>query len=253
MPDNIAQKAIGLIKRKISNLNEAACSRRYSRMIDFDGRERFERAFAEMKSVANYGYYSLAKNALMSFAKAVSQYDKPRIVEFGSGCSTLFHDRYFAGDAVVDSFEHETGFADFLNTKLRSGAVKIHRCPLWQFSDEEFGKIMSCEVPLADMYAMGKPLDESLYADTRTKNAFYKIDEIGDCYDAMIVDGPHGNGRAAAYAIMRDRLADPGVILIDDVNHYDFLYSCSQHFSFNVLHAEIYPVKRWTLLEAHRK
>lgn len=123
-------------------------------------------------------------------------------------------------------------------------------CELRQFSDEEF-EIILTGVTLAQLRSMGSLVPKSQYLDTRIKNAFYDIQDsqLGRDYDLMILDGPSGNGRSVAFGVMKERMKRPGFILIDDFNHYQFLYDCSRCFRFNVMLGEILPSKRWVLLE----
>lgn len=149
----------------------------------------------------------------------------------------------------MDSFEHQLNHANKIRPYIQSSQIRIHEPDLWQFSDEEFDTIMQGGLEVWDIYKMEKKLNNHMYSETGIPNVFYRVGELSCDHDAMILDGPHGNGRSIAYAMCVNLITEPGYILIDDCNHYDFIYDRSLFFRFNVVNAEVYPSVGWALLE----
>lgn len=240
-PSNFPQYKSGFL--------ESVTSAFYRSMYRTKDDRAFHLAVRQSRRIGNFGKWALAANSMKALVTALGNIKSPKIAEFGSGISTIFLDRYYSDRAIVDSYEHQEGFAVELQKHIRSDMTNVHCKDLWQFSDKEYESIFSNKPTLDALYKMGRPLDRERYLETRVKNTFYKIDSIGERYDAVILDGPHGNGRSVAFSVLNGRLNNPAYILIDDCNHYDFLYRCASYFHFNILGAEIYPSKRWMLLE----
>ena len=232
-----------------NEFKEAITSAFYRSMFRTKYDRKFYRAVSQSRTAGNFGKWALAKNSMNALVTALGDKSNLRIAEFGSGISTIFLDRYYGSQVTLDSYEHQEEFAVDLQKQIRSDKIEVHRRDLWQFADEEYESIFNQKVAFESLYKTGHPLDRELYSRTRVKNCFYQIDSIGTDYDAVILDGPHGNGRSIAFAVLSGRLKNPAYILIDDCNHYDFLYRCASYFHFNILSAEIYPSKRWILLE----
>jgi hypothetical protein len=232
---------------------ERLCSWVYSRLLPCPDRPRFIKAASDVCRKGSFGSWSLSANALQALVASMAERRHPRILEFGSGASTLFLQSYYGNAAVLDSFEHQQEFANKLRRRIVTQTTRIHLCELWQFDNEEFARIMRGDIGFPELYRLGRKAEDRLYSETRVRNAFYRVKEIASGYDAMILDGPHGNGRSIAFAVVRDFMTDPAYFLIDDCNHYEFIYYCSPFFRFNILHAELYPSKRWVLLEVRKR
>lgn len=248
------RKLLRLVRRNRPNLAdfEAAAAKASRRFFPLDQEKRFDAIVADLEQQRNFGGWALSINALRAFCGCVEKLEHPRVLEFGSGISTILLDRYLGSRLTMDSFDHSAEYAEKIRAELTNPNVILTTADLWQFDDADFIRLLRGETPTENVYAGGRPLARSLYDTTRVANVFYRIDKPLRHYDAMILDGPHGNGRSLAFNLVRGHVTSPALILIDDCNHYEFVYDCSRFFRFNILQGEIYPAKRWVLLEIHQ-
>lgn len=232
---------------------EAWASKAHGRMLHVRDETKLAAIVSEIGKERSFGGWALSVNALKAFLGAVERIDSPRVLEFGSGVSTWVLDRYLGERLTLDSFEHSAEYAEKIRSRLRGPKAAVHVQPLRQFSDEEFRRIMSGGISAELLRSLGSRLPESRHYDTRVANVFYEMNDLAGPYHAMILDGPHGNGRSVAFALAQGLLADPAYVLIDDCNHYDFVYDCGRFFRFNILQGEILPAKRWVLLQVGKR
>jgi hypothetical protein len=167
------------------------------------------------------------------------------IVEFGSGQSTKFLKNlkfFYNLNFSIVSFDHNKKYAyNDENVKIRS----LQKC-----NDLSF-----------DLIFKNKSIKNILFTDAenesnnfRAKNCFYKLlnDDLPNNIDLIILDGPNGNGRSLAYPQLLGKLKNPCYIMIDDVNHYDFLSRAKQIFDYEIItHVEdrnIHPLFSYALL-----
>jgi len=224
----------------------------YRKTFQIPRQDEFDRHASELNRRHPFGGWALSVNALKALAGALEPIRQPRILEFGAGVSTRLLSKHFGSRIKIDSYEHIEEFAKVLTAEISETGVNVKTASLWQFDDLEFERIMSGSVEANQIYALGKPLDKSQYQTTRVRNVFYRIEVLSSRYDAMILDGPHGNGRSLAFAVARHHFTEPAYFLIDDCNHYEFVSDCARFFRFNIVRAEILPAKRWVLLEVRR-
>jgi hypothetical protein len=143
-----------------------------------------------------------------------------RILEFGSGKSTMFLsdlNEIIDKQLFVTSFDNDETYSykvkenDCVNLKIR----QLEEC-----SDSDYEKMFSDKKYNSElMYDKKSPLS------TRQKNNFYKIEkgDINGSYDLIILDGPNGNGRNISYLHIINNVKKGTYILIDDFTHYDFV------------------------------
>lgn len=224
-----------------------------------------EQAFDKVEScgiVDNGG--SLTRNELRCFALHVmSCFSEPLIIELGGGRSTLFwlfllnkHDNFLR----LSTFEHNPSFANQLKKFVSSSyCFDIHLCDLRQVTDTEFDVIFSEPGNAFQIWSsLGSVLLLSQAEDTRVKNAFYDISPDvnfpSESISGLVVDGPHGNGRSLAFPLFSRCLKPDAFVLIDDVDHYPFLYDLSRVFKFSVIKKEL-PSSghRWALVRLNGK
>ena len=86
--------------------------------------------------------------------------------------------------------------------------------------------------------------------NTRLKNAFYDLPQINEKFEAIILDGPHGNGRSMCFPLLKKCLLKGTIILIDDYDHYPFLSDLEKISSFKIIEEKKYKHsnKAWILV-----
>lgn len=139
--------------------------------------------------------------------------NKIRVLEFGSGISTRF---------LVD-------VRDKLGIPLEITSFEDNK--KWAHELSIIRPLIECSKKSYDLQFSSKSYDRSLYSfrknppASRQKNCFYdlKEEDITGCYDFIILDGPHGNGRNIAWLHLKDHLSKDSMVFIDDFDHYDFV------------------------------
>lgn len=155
-----------------------------------------------------------------------------QVIEFGSGAST----RYFL-DKISDKRQSQTLVSfDHSQTWAYSGVdpnLDLRIRHLVQWSDSDFSQLF------IDGYSLdaARPVPETALSNMRLQNAFYAIDanELPTNPGLVLLDGPNGNGRGAAFPLLRG-IAQPGcLIFIDDLTSYQFEEMFSSVFSFETI------------------
>ena len=160
--------------------------------------------------------------------------DINNIVEFGSGQSTKFlltHRQKRKLNYNLISFDHNPEYA--YNSAEKIYDFSLHIRPLVQYSKNEFNT-MFFNRKLSENF---KIVDKKNINNFRIKNTFYKINEsdLPDIIDFVILDGPNGNGRSVAFLHLYKKLKKNSIILIDDVDHYDFLLKLGLLYNYEVI------------------
>jgi len=67
-------------------------------------------------------------------------------------------------------------------------------------------------------------VSDAAATNMRLRNSFYMIepDEIPPNVGLVVLDGPNGNGRSAAFPLLKPVLHTGALIFIDDLTSYDF-------------------------------
>jgi len=168
----------------------------------------------------------LHSSQLIELQNIILSNNVQNIVEFGSGQSTKFLNdlKKLRGlDYSITSFDHNNNYA---------------------FSTSKVKDLVSCDDKTFDSIFKNKKINKDLFLNVqhekdnfRAKNCFYDLTEedLPDNVDLVILDGPNGNGRSLAFVHLVDRLKSPCYIMIDDVNHYDFLSRAKQIFDYDVV------------------
>jgi hypothetical protein len=187
--------------------------------------------------------WSVHPEACFWIANLLINKDIHTVLEFGSGYSTIFLDRFIHKmrlDAKIESFEHQREFREQLITRL-SGAemTTIHNAPLVQFSDEVFQQMF---VPGTDVFAIfsrtKNPVPAAQYRETRLRNTFYDYGFSAlpeRSIDLIVLDGPNGNGRSIAFALLKNKISIPGWILIDDYRDHPYLEHLQILFDIEII------------------
>lgn len=176
--------------------------------------------------------WGLSKFLLEEIERIITKMDKDtiRIVEFGSGTSTRFlHDLNEEVDKTLEitSFDNDKHYAYKAEP---NDSVKLLMRDLVECSNESYNRMF--ENKQYDSKLM-KPKTSAL--STRQQNNFYDIQK-GDLtgeYDIMILDGPNGNGRNLAFLHMKNHLKSGSLIIIDDIEYYDFAGTCQSIIDCN--------------------
>lgn len=224
----------------------------------FAGSAQIEAALSEVRQAGGYfGGWALSRSALRTLSACLfSRRDKPLIVEWGSGQSTLFWAALqkqlplrFVG------IEHDPYWFRHLQARVPSGPDFKYLCyPLKQLSPAEREALWQAPDQADALFQQsGAAVPESENSDTRLPNAFYAVDcsrlFAPSSIDGMVLDGPNGNGRSIAFALLRPYLKPDAWILIDDFDHYDFLADLGRIYDYELKHVQINAGKRWCLVE----
>lgn len=226
----------------------------------YPNEDHIERAFSKVERYGgNFGGWALAKNAIRSFATQVLKSNPtPHIIELGSGQSTLFWAFFIQTENVnvkISTFEHHPNWGEQIKRAVaHCKAIEIHCYNLRQINDQEWNTIFTFpENAKTSWSRMGTLVTQSEFENTRTRNTFYDIPPQAfpppASIDGMIVDGPHGNGRSLAFPLFFDCLKPNAWILIDDFDHYPFLYDLARIFKFKIVEKKLTnDGKKWILV-----
>jgi hypothetical protein len=209
-----------------------------------------------------FGGWALAASALRYLFYYIMQAKIPgqpyHILELGGGQSTMFWKGLSnrVPEISVITWEHDSAFAESLALRVRGTPVDVRLKRLMQYTDKDWEAIFAVttlgELDIALQSASPKIVGEAEYSNWRIHNTFYEFDAACTedfVIDALIVDGPHGNGRSMAYAVFARRMRIGTLILIDDVSHYSFLEHLSKFVEFTILQTSFSLTKQWALLQ----
>jgi len=212
--------------------------------------ELFDALLAELKPRIEPGW-SLNPGALRSVVHAVerrmSAVERVCVVEFGAGVSTIFLRRYFGDQIDLLSIEHEPGWAAQVEEEC---GAHVRLTPLVTYDDYWFTQWQDRSAAVESIRAHSHSVPMERNKDLSIPNCFYDLC-LADVPDAhlYIVDGPHGNGRSIAFRYIAEVKSGRCQVLVDDANHYPFLYHCGRLLRYNVAAGEFLPGKRWCLLD----
>jgi hypothetical protein len=248
--DFLRRAARSVFGRLSPSMGERLSARLYRRMLWSRRSSRFRAAVRASRRYGTLGRWAVSENGLRAFVESVDATGlPPRIVEFGAGVSTVFLDAYYANEAKIDSFEHQEAYARRLRQFVAGSQTRVHLAALRRLTDEDVDGFFSGKWASRDTRTLGEPLPQERYGETRIPNLFYELPDLSVGYNAAIVDGPNGNGRRIAFPVLRELLSLPAVLLIDDVNHYEFLSALGECFHFNIPAGELLPLERWVVVE----
>ncbi|MEF3307171.1 hypothetical protein [Paenibacillus sp. GYB003] len=201
---------------------------------------------------------ALTKTSLAQLCRRLGIAAGPvRLLELGGGQSTLFWRTLLGNgllDAEVTTLEHHVEWAAELGRRV-AGEARIRVVPqtLKQITDDEWRRLFGNPPEAASAWSsVGTPVPESDYGRFTIRNTFYgEADRLGlpeESIDALIVDGPHGNGRSLAFPLLCRQLKPDALVLVDDFDHYPFLDDLERVFRFEELYREVIGDKRSVLL-----
>lgn len=138
-------------------------------------------------------------------------------VEFGSGGSTQFLGmQLLSQGGNLTTFDHSSEYSWQGNLSN----VNLHIRPLIEFSEEDFEEsFLKTQAPDNERGVLTQdPMNFS------AKRTFYKLEssDIPAKIDLLLLDGPNGDGRSLGFLHALPRMSSGGIVMIDDVHHYDF-------------------------------
>lgn len=222
--------------------------------------EQIERAFQEAEKIGwSFGGWALTKDALKSFCHFLPKLNVPlNILELGAGQSTLFWHSLMQDNNLnltIATFEHHPIWADYVRKRIGkcTSPLRIELLDLKVVNEEEWAKIFSKPKEAPSIWnSLGTKVQKEKFEDCTLHNAFYAIPPelfaTMKSIDAIIVDGPHGNGRSLAFPLFYNYFSPNAVVLIDDVDHYKFLGNLLSLFNFQILVKKIKDDERWAIL-----
>jgi hypothetical protein len=206
--------------------------------------------------------FSLAESSVRAFLFHLikKNLNKYNICEFGGGQSTIFWNLLSKQiDIEVITYEHDPEWAKILINKFHNPNIIINYCQLMQIDDETRYKIFSDPINSTTLWReTRKETDLYQFKDPLLKNGFYNIEDNQfpkNKIDAIVLDGPHGNGRSLAFPLFYSYIKDDAIVLIDDYHHYPFLEDLGKVFNFEVLEERTYTFsnKGWVIIKILNK
>jgi hypothetical protein len=187
----------------------------------------------DLEKYKNDGW-GLSKPQLEQLLKVINKFEKEtvRVLEFGSGKSTEF-----LGDITTNGIKNLdiTTFDDNPNFSYNGNHnnVNIKFRDLVECSDYNYNEMF-----INKKFNKSCMLKKTTPLSTRQKNNFYEIldGDLNGYYDVIILDGPNGNGRNISYLHIINHVYDGSIMLIDDINDYDFMEKLSLLFDYEILY-----------------
>jgi len=203
-----------------------------------------------------FGGWALSKSALIAFTYECISKQKFNIVEFGGGCSTYFWNaiNIQCKQVCTETFEHNREWYDRLKGEIVNNNINIKYAPIRQLGDTERKSMFRQQENALNTWKNSIPVSDSEAKNMRLKNTFYSFTDVDlPTVDAIILDGPHGNGRSLAFPLLYNKIKPGTIILIDDFDHYPFIYDISKLFVFDVLYASNIGKKHWIIIRIEEK
>jgi len=227
--------------------------------------EQVEQAFVEAEKIgwSFGGDWALSKDALKSFSLSLPKLDVPtHILELGAGQSTLFWYSLIKDHSLnltVTSLEHHPIWADYVKKRIGNcELLRIELLDLKVIDEEEWAKVFDEPKEAANVWkTLGTKVQEEKFENYSMHNTFYEVPPelfaIMKSIDGLIVDGPHGNGRSLAFPLFHNYFNPDAVVLIDDIDHYNFLGNLLNLFSFQILAKQINNNERWVVVQLEQE
>ncbi len=210
------------------------------------------------KNKGIFNGFALAESSVRCFLYYLLLKEKKEysICEFGGGQSTLFWNiltKYIK--LKVITYEHDPEWSAYLVSKVNKDYLNINNCELMQVTEEIKKKMFESPSQAKKIWELNaSKVDIEQYKNPILVNGFYNITEYQfpkNRIDAIILDGPHGNGRSLCFALFYDLIEKGTLILIDDYHHYPFLEDLSKIFMYEIIEKRnyIHSNKGWVILK----
>lgn len=214
------------------------------------------------KNKGTFGGFSLAESSVRCFLHNLFQQKQTsyHICEFGGGQSTMFWNilsKYV--DLTITTYEHDPDWAQHLTEQINNNKIKINSCELMQINEENRIKMFLNPTQSKNIWESARTkIDKEQIKNPILTNGFYNIAE--DQFptkkiDAIVLDGPHGNGRSIFFPLFYDYINKGTLVLLDDYHHYPFLEDLNKLFKFEILEERKYnhSNKGWVTLKIIEK
>ena len=211
--------------------------------------------FKNQKGIFND--FSLAESSVRAFLFHLLMQNKTsyHICEFGGGQSTIFWNILSNYIGVkVTTYEHDPNWAKFLHNQIKNPNIKINSCELMQIDEISRGNIFADPKGSKQIWTIKRSkVSTEQFEDPFLINGFYNVENNQfpeHKIDAIILDGPHGNGRSMAFPLFYDYIEEGTLILLDDYHHYPFLDDLNKLFEYQILEKRnyVHSNKGWVVL-----
>ncbi len=206
-----------------------------------------------------FNRFALTESAMRALLFHLLQEEQTayNIIELGGGQSTLFfHQASQSLPLNIHSFEHDKEWHQKLCQLTENNqAINVYHAPLQQITEAYRNQLMSGSEKDALKFWQQHATNTTgdIDKDTRARNCFYSITNEQrpkfDTAHALIVDGPHGNGRSMSFSIFQPWIKTGSLILVDDYHHYPFLDELNSAFNVEIIEERRYrhSNKGWAL------
>jgi hypothetical protein len=244
---------------------KSAAEKEYERENEIDRKKNLflnpvtEYAIAEFKKQKGvFNDWALTESSIRCFLYYFlrQKHSTYHICEFGSGQSTVFFSilsKYIP--LFVTSYEHDPQWAQYLNEHITNKNIAINSCELMQINEESRKKMFLTPAQSKSIWKYNcNSIDIEQYKNPILINGFYNIENDkmpSQKIDAIVLDGPHGNGRTMCFPLFYNYIENGTVILLDDYHHYPFLEDLNKLFDFDILEKRRYTYsnKGWVVLK----
>lgn len=202
-----------------------------------------------------FGSFALAESSVRCFLYYLLPQKNAdlHICEFGGGQSTIFWGvltKYV--DLTVTTYEHDPDWAQHLTEHVDNKRIRINLCELMQIDEARRREMFSSPEQSMEIWRGGSSkIDTEQYKNPTLSNGFYNIanDQFpNQRIDAIVLDGPHGNGRSMCFPLFYDHIENGTMVLLDDYHHYPFLEDLGKLYEYEVIEKRI-SNKGWVVLK----
>ena len=130
-----------------------------------------ESTFAQTKgSICKFGGWAIGETPFREFLKTLNT-ENNKIIEFGSGQSTLFLDKFNDNEGQADVTSIESDVSWFQEVKEKTNNINISRHNLRVISKKEFEQINNSNDPFRTFKESGKILNQNEHSTSETKGS----------------------------------------------------------------------------------
>lgn len=206
--------------------------------------------------------FSLAEGSVRAFLFHLLKQIKTsyHICEFGGGQSTIFWNILSNYVVIkVTTYEHDPEWAKYLQERIVNNDIQIRYCKLMQVDDDIRERLFLNPNESNQIWDSSiHDISPDQYRNPTLRGAFYNLeaeDFPTNSIDAIVLDGPHGNGRSMCFPLFFKHINPGTLILVDDYHHYPFLDDLGRLFKYDVLEERQYQNsnKGWVVLRVIEK
>lgn len=179
-------------------------------------------------SPGKFWHYGMGLHKLQTDAltEALSEFECPKIIEFGSGKSTDF----FSGSRLpfeMITFDHDKRFC----YSGEDSRINLRLVDVRKWDEESFKSILATGI----YNVVGS--ERILEHNFRDERVFYDLSSIAlsPPYDLALLDGPNGSGRLLGCVVLARLVTEGSFIMLDDVHHFNFEEILGRHLEYEVV------------------